>query len=127
MKRSLFALSLGIAILTPCIVQGQHSGDSMKETWQCFDRYSSFSNKVLVTLSGAVRNKNFGLGEVSVAGVIYSASFRVVGFDRRWDFGDEYAYAFIIQPDGHGMYYDFSKVKDSGSTGPSQHFRCESP
>ena len=48
----------------------------------------------------------------------------MVGLDRRWDFGDELAYAFIIRPDGEGMYYDFSEVDDDEKTGPSQHFFC---
>jgi hypothetical protein len=38
-------------------------------------------------------------------------SFEVAGFNRRWDFGPKShptQYAFVIKPDGTGLYYDFS-------------------
>jgi hypothetical protein len=58
-------------------------------------------------------------GRVDVAGTTYGASFRVHGFDRRWDF-ESASYAFIIKPNGDGFYYGFSKEEEGVS--PSQFF-----
>lgn len=93
------------------------------ETWQCFNHSDSDRTNVLLTLS---RLNN--TGEVSVAGTTYSTSFEVQGLDRRWDFGldddGSYDYTFVVQPDGTGLYYDFSGSTD-GSANPGQTYRCE--
>ena len=69
-------------------------------------------------------------GEVSVAGTTYSTQFEVRGLDRRWDFGldddGSYDYMFRIEPDGTGLYYDFSRSAD-GTASPSQTYLCEVP
>ena len=44
--------------------------------------------------------------------ITHLASFEIAGLNPRWDFGydenlDRYLYAFIIKPDGTGLYYDF--------------------
>ena len=64
------------------------------------------------------------IGQISVAGVTYFALFRITGFERRWDFGEEMKYAFIINPDGSGAYYDFSPVEEGETTKPSQLYDC---
>lgn len=47
------------------------------------------------------------------------------GLERRWDWGDEYGkYAFIIKPDGTGLYYDFSSVASGESTKASDVYKC---
>lgn len=51
---------------------------------------------------------------VEVAGTINPTLFRLVGLERRWDWGDDgdggYPYAVTIETDGTGQYYDFSTV-----------------
>ena len=105
------------------------NGDELKhrqrtvETWRCFDNADFNRNHVLFTL---IRLESGG--EVSVAGMTHSAGFEVRGLDRRWDFGPDgdggYDYAVVIQSDGTGLYYDFSRSTD-GRGKPSQFFECE--
>ena len=120
--------TLVLAVILTFDVQAQESKDITTEKWRCFE-YLRFDNKaVLVRLTRETKNSvDLGFGEVSVAGVTYQAFFRVAGLDRRWDFGDEANYSFIIQPNGDGAYYDFSNVEVGGTTKPSQNFRCVSP
>ena len=97
------------------------------ESWKCFDKFSSTSSPVLARLKRFSKGVS-GHGVVEVAGVSHEAKFRIEGFDRRWDFGRrvypsgmiDYDYAFIIQPNKEGFYYDGPTY---GS--PDQFFRCE--
>ncbi len=129
MKKS----TLGFLILTVFVtfcVQAQNNEGSTIETWRCFERMDFSQSTVLVELTRVtVDNMNFGVGEVSVAGITYPATFGVNGFNRRWNFGldDSWDYSFIITPSGDGAYYDFSNVDEGDTTAPSQLFNCISP
>ncbi len=46
------------------------------------------------------------------------------GLDRRWDWGPDGIYSFIIEPDGTGLYYDFSTVKAGKSKGADDIYQC---
>ena len=96
------------------------------EIWRCFEPYDR-GKTTLLTLTRLTQLE--GLGQVSSAGVTHSAAFRVGGLDLRWNFGldakdGSYDYALVIQPDGSGLYYDFSRSTDGTAT-PSQTFQCE--
>ena len=96
------------------------------ELWRCFKPYDR-GKTTLLTLTRLTQME--GLGQVSSVGVAHSASFHVRGLDLRWNFGHDardgsYDYALVIQPDGGGLYYDFSRSADGTAT-PSQTFRCE--
>ena len=65
-------------------------------------------------------------GQISVAGVTHFAFFYIEGLNRRWDFGKEMNYSFIIEPDGWGVYYDFRLAEDDGRTKARQVFKCVS-
>ena len=106
-------------------------GDLQIETWRCFARNDYNKATALFTLV-RVRSGSEDListyGEVSVAGTTYSTSFRIAGLNRRWDFGsdesrDGYPYAFVIEPDGTGLYFDFSTSTD-GTAKPRDFFEC---
>ena len=105
-----------------------HIGDGpVRETWQCFDRFESVRTRPLVTLT-RLGGDSDGYGEVSVADETHPAVFRVYGIDWRWDFGcDErdtaYPFAFAIEPDGTGLYYNFRPSTD-GTAKPSDLFDC---
>ena len=76
------------------------------EVWECKDFIDEGS--VLVT---ATVDSSRETGMITVAGVTHHTKFSVEGFNRRWDFGPKdhpTRYAFIIKPDGTGLYYDFS-------------------
>ncbi len=87
------------------------------EKWRCLDHLAK-GEAVRLTRVG-------GRGRVVVAGVAHPAMFRVQGIDRRWDFGDDFQYAFIIRPSKRGSYYDFSMEKEKVK--PSQLFECRGP
>ena len=102
------------------------------ESWECFEddlvysfwKISKEKNQKPPVLARLKRFEKGGseFGEVVVAESSQKARFQIRGFNRRWDFGSEYKYAFIIQPNKSGAYYDFTtatKVK------PSQLFMCE--
>lgn len=68
-------------------------------------------------------------GTIKVAGVTYDATYRVDGFDRRWDFGPKndgaFDYAFVMRASGNASYYDFSDVYPGETAPPSQDFICK--
>ncbi len=99
--------------------QGQP--ENRGETWRCFKSWQPDTTLVALTRQGDI-------GEVAVSGLTRSARFQVNGLELRWDFGlddsGNYEYAFVIQPDGTGLYYDFSRSTD-GTASPRQTFDCE--
>ena len=116
-------LDLGFIAL---IVSGQQA---QMETWRCFELFDYDKATALFTLIRVrIGGEDIG-GEVSVAGVTRSAQFQVAGLNRRWDFGynegrGTYRYAFVIEPDSTGAYYDFL-VSDDGRAKPRQIFECQ--
>ena len=117
-----------LTLLPTVGVQAEDGPSATTEEWRCFSTLDIFreKKKVLVRLTREMkRSVDLGSGEVSVAGATYDARFEVAGFNRRWDFGGDMQYAFVIQPDGSGAYFDFSTVEDGGRTGPNQWFQCE--
>ena len=48
-----------------------------------------------------------------------------IGIEHRWDWGPNGSdYAFLIQPDGTGLYYDFTTVKKGESTTANDVYQC---
>ena len=100
---------------------------ALRETWQCFDTFDRNQTRVLVTLT-RLGGASDGFGEVSVGDTIHPAIFRIDGLDWRWNFGcnesdGRFDYSFIIEPDGTGLYYNFSASTD-GTAKPSDLFDC---
>lgn len=97
------------------------------EIWRCFAT-SDYNNKTALFTLGRKRMGSSEFGRVLVASTTQRASFRIAGLNRRWNFGDDesgdsYPYAFIIKPDGTGLYYDFSTSAD-GTANASDSFNC---
>lgn len=61
-------------------------------------------------------NVGFILYEDGTVGEL--AYFHRDGLNLRWDWGEGGVYAFVIEPDGTGLYYNFSASKD-GTAKPS--------
>ena len=77
------------------------------EKWECKDFSADGWKSILVT---ATVDSGRASGTTTVAGVTWYTDFQVQGFNRRWDFGPKdhpTRYAFVIKPDGTGLYYDF--------------------
>ena len=106
----------------------QAQGSDTVETWRCYGLRDFDKNSVLVELTRVTAaGETQGFGQISVAGVTHHALFRITGFDRRWDFGKDLKYAFIIKPDGRGAYYDFSLLEEGETTKPNELYDCVSP
>lgn len=93
------------------------------ESWVCYNWLDSTKAKPLVSLEG---NLEMGIGSVNVAGANHVAEYAVRGLNRRWDFGlsedaATYDFAFVIEPDGTGLYYDFTLEPTAKA---SQRFTC---
>jgi hypothetical protein len=107
------------------IAIGQESQPEVKtdETWSCWESYDT-KRKELVRLTVF---RDSGIGGLVVAGSRQIADFEVQGFNRRrnFDFSEEekiHRFAFIIEPVGDGLYYDFSS---GGKTAcASQSYQC---
>lgn len=91
------------------------------EVWECRGVADS-SEPVLVS---ATVDAGRSAGNISVAGVTHAAAFRVLGFNRRWDFGPQsrtgYPYAFVIEPNGDATYYE---IGESGKEGARNFMKC---
>ncbi len=121
-------IGLTFIIFTVLATFGVHAqGDDTVETWRCGDIMTP--STIVVELTRKAGFEFLGQEQISVAGVTYDdALFYIEGLNRRWDFGKDLKYAFIIKPDGRGAYYDFSLLEEGETrTGPSQQFRCVSP
>ncbi len=116
-------LAFGIVAVTV----GFASAEEDIERWNCFE--SPFAqDAVLVRLErGPIDGDGTGVGSVSAASFTHAAAFYVAGIDRRWDFGDEFNYSMVVEPDGTAYYYDFTNVEDGGTTSADQIFYCEQP
>ena len=89
------------------------------ETWECFDQFDAEFGAPLVTL-----NRWDGAGKVTVAQTDHPAFFEVEGLNRRWNFGRDLKFSFLIKPNGIGLYLDFFGVEEGGTTNPSQYYMC---
>ena len=97
------------------------------ERWGCF-ALSDYNKKTTLFALTRMRVGGQEFGEVSVADTIHPASFKIAGLNRRWDFDYDqsrkiYIYAFLITPDGTGLYYDFSTSPD-GQASSRDSFKC---
>lgn len=93
------------------------------EEWECADGgIIPDWNKILV-IARVFEDRQSG--NIDVANITHEAQYQVAGFERRWDFvlDDDwsYDYAFVIQPDGDALYYDFSS---ESSAKPSMFMTC---
>ena len=99
------------------------AAEKIIEEWECIDKsdYFSQNNPILVVAKVFEGRRS---GTIEVAGVTHKSRFRVAGFERRWDFGlsgSSFTYAFIIEPNGSGQYYEF---KSDATTKPRLFMKC---
>ena len=102
-----------------------------EEIWRCFALSDRNKGTPLFSLFRSTSGNEAVdlIGMVFVAGTAHAAQFGIAGLDRRWDFDynegrGAFRYAFIIEPDGTGAYYDFS-TSDDGTAKAKQIFRCQ--
>ena len=91
------------------------------ERWYAVDKYGDEKTNVRFQVGYFIDNQiGFVLYEGASRGEI--ATYQRQGLDRRWDWGSyyrdgsfRYRYSLVIEPDGTGLYYDFSTSKDGTS------------
>ncbi len=100
------------------------------ETWKCHESYSTESNpKTLVEVGfiNEIENLGFILYEGTDSGTV--SVYQRRGINHRWDWKDNSekrnSYAFVIEPDGTGLFYDFSNVDVGESTNARDVFTCK--
>lgn len=86
------------------------------ERWYAVDKYNYDSLIEVVRFQvGYFKDNNLGFVLYENGTTGEEANFSREGLDLRWDWGSyyrdgagRYRYAFVIEPDGTGLYYDFS-------------------
>ena len=97
-------------------------------SWECKD-YSNDTDTLVEV--GTFSNSNFeGAGFILYDGT-YSGEFTNYerrGINQRWDWGPNGAdYSFVIEPDGKGIFYDFSSASAGESVSASALYECDRP
>lgn len=94
-------------------------------SWYCKDFV--YEGPVLVEVGFFGNPKLKGVGFILYDGG-YSGEFthyQRVGLEHRWDWGPkDNDFAFVIQSDGTGLYYDFTNVQRGQSTKASEVYKC---
>jgi hypothetical protein len=102
------------------------------ETWKCHEFYSYASNPKTLVEIGIIKelaNLGFILYDGTDSGTLTVYSRR--GINHRWDWEGDwegeggYNYSFVLQPDGTGLFYDFSNVDEGESTNARDVFTCK--
>lgn len=94
------------------------------ETWLCSDYISG--RRVIVEVGRFeppnFSEKGFILYDNTSSGELTSYQRR--GVNRRWDWGPNAEYTFILKPDGTGLFYDFTNQSTNESIRASNVFKC---
>ena len=94
-------------------------------SWGCSD-YLSDDKRIIVEIG------RFEVAEFSDAAfILYDGSssgdatmYRRKGVNQRWDWGENGEFAFVLKPDGTGLFYDFSNVPKGEETGANDMYKC---
>ena len=126
---ALIAGGLLAACSAPYHVDANDMEEGTFERWGCGDHFDGCRfGGCAVKLTG---DFNASTGTVEVAGTVNAALFRLVGLQRRWDWGDDdgrYPFALTLDADGTAQYYNFSIVMPDADgvhrTTPADLFKC---
>lgn len=96
------------------------------EIWECYE-YFDRNNKILFEVGRFVNadlsRYGFILYDGSSSGDL--AIYQQTGLNKRWDWETTGGrYAFILKPEGTGLYYDFSNVSDGERINANNVYRC---
>lgn len=95
------------------------------ESWTCKDYING--GPILVEIGYFGNPLTEELGFILYDGG-YSGEYTLyqrTGLNHRWDWANGDNYAFTINPDGTGSYYDFSLIPVGESTKPSSIYKCK--
>lgn len=116
--------------ISGCSINEQDFGGC--ERWYAVDKYNydDLIEKVRFQV-GYFKENNIGFILFDDGTVGEEAFFSRAGLNLRWDWGSNerdgstyYRYSFVIEPDGTGLYYDFS-ISDDGVAKPRGFYKCK--
>jgi len=94
-------------------------------SWYCQDYSEDGPILLEVGFFGDPKLKKFGFILFDGGNSGEKTHYMRAGLNHRWDWGPNGAeYAFVIQPDGKGLYYDFTAVSKGESTTASSVYKC---
>jgi hypothetical protein len=94
-------------------------------SWRC--EGFVYSSGTLVELGTFTDSKLSGVGFILYDGGFSGelTNYRRKGINHRWDWGPNGTeFAFIIKPDGTGLFYDFSSVPSGEQTKANDVYKC---
>ena len=94
-------------------------------TWKCVEYFDGWRTLVEVGIFSNPDLSDTGFVLYDGGNMGDPTSYQRQGLNRRWDWGSKGAsYAFIIEPDNTGRYYDFSSVPAGESTKSRESYKC---
>jgi hypothetical protein len=94
------------------------------DSWKCKD--SIYDSETLVEVG--ILTEHEGIGFVLYDGGDSGdvTNYERKGINHRWDWGndDRFNFAFVVEADGTGRFYDFSNLKAGESKGANASFKC---
>jgi hypothetical protein len=94
-------------------------------SWRCTEFFHGSSTLVEVGIftKAELAKSGFVLYDGGDSGVL--TQYQRHGLEHRWDWGPGGGkFAFVIDPDGSGRYYDFSSVPSGEKTKPKDIYKC---
>jgi len=107
------------------------NGKTLSETdvekfvsWRCKDFVNSSGTLVELGIftNSTLSDAGFILYDGGYSGEV--TKYARKGINHRWDWGANGDFAFIIKPDGTGLFYDFSSVKSGEKTKADDVYKC---
>ena len=126
-------ITFGIIVVIALIATASSAQETkIIERWECFEPIQYFmwnlnrkleKGPALIKLK-RLKSKGHETGKIEVAGSVQTTHFSIAGINRRWDFGRDNQYAFIINPQNAGVYFEF-RGREGERVKSSQEFMCE--
>ena len=94
-------------------------------SWRCSDYVNGGRTLVEVGTFENARLSEFGFILYDGGDTGETTLYQRKGINQRWDWGpSKKEYAFIIKPDGTGLFYDFSSVANGATASPDEVYLC---
>tara|TARA_R110002096_G_scaffold279095_3_gene473280 strand:- start:3585 stop:4025 length:441 start_codon:yes stop_codon:yes gene_type:complete len=97
-------------------------------SWRCYKNL--LSTKVLVEVGRFNNQENNKGGFIIYEGgdTGEAIAYKRAGLNHRWDWNKvdgSYSYTLVIDPEGNGLYYDFSGSKNESSQEAKANYKCK--
>jgi hypothetical protein len=94
-------------------------------SWNCYDYSTEKSILLEIGYFGGKKFKNIGFILYDGGNSGEYTHYQRAGLNHRWDWGSNGGnYSFIIEPDGTGLYYDFSTASNGKKEKADSIYKC---